>query len=487
MKQSIFFARLSFASISKLKSLVKYRICIILALLASAILLLPAPARLQRGGAFAIKGGKIVTVTGATLASGIVVIRNGVITDIGENIAIPNDAQIVDASGLSVYPGLIDAHTDLGMPQPQPSQIQPGGRRQGPLAQPPAQPQAQTQTSQPAGPQLSGLEPEVTAADLLKPGGDAIEIARSLGITTVLTVPREGIFAGQSALINLAGNTAEEMIIKTPVALHIGFNPPRSGSYPSTLMGVLAFLRQSFLDAQHYQALSARYAKDKRGMPRPPQDKSLMALQPVITADVPVIFSVNTENDIKRAINLAEEFKLRYILSGVSEGWKVTELLKAKKADVLVSLNFNPPRRRGGGFGGFEPESPEATERDRENLHKNAAAIQKAGIRFAFHSGNLQRPQEFLANALKAVESGLPRDEALKALTIYPAQILGVGEQLGSLEKGKIANIIVTTGDPLDRNTRVRHLFIDGRPVEVRRVEEQAQPGRRPGGPGRTP
>jgi imidazolonepropionase-like amidohydrolase len=447
-------------------------------------------ARAFEGETYALRGGTIVTVTGATITNGTLVIRNGLIADIGQGIAIPGDASVIDATGMTIYPGLFDSLTSLGIPAPTPTPGQGGGGgggRQAQLAQLAAQ--AGSDTAQPP----PGLEPAVTAASQLRVTAETFDQQRSAGITTALTAPRAGVYQGQSALINLGGlggDSPEKLILKSPATLNVGFQNARFGTYPGSLMGVFAFLRQSLLDAQHYRDEWARYKTSKRGMARPQVDSSLAALQPVINGELPVVFQANTEREIKRAVALGEEFKLKFMIAGATESYDCADFLKQKKATVLLSLNF--PQRPAG------LEDPESESlrvlRMRADAPKAAAALNKAGVRFAFESGYLARPHDLIANAARAIEAGLPRDVALKALTIYPAEIFGVSEQLGSLEKGKIANVVVTSGDIFDRNTRVKYVFVDGRQYEVKAPETVAAGagrggagGGRPGGRGAPP
>jgi imidazolonepropionase-like amidohydrolase len=437
-------------------------------------------ARAFEGETYALRGGTIVTVTGATITNGTLVIRNGLIADIGQGIAIPGDASVIDATGMTIYPGLFDSLTSLGIPQPTPTPGQGGGGgggggRQAQLAQLAAQ--AGSDTAQPP----PGLEAAVTAASQLRVTAETFDQQRSAGITTALTAPRAGVYQGQSALINLGGDSPEKLILKSPATLNVGFQNARFGTYPGSLMGIFAFLRQSLFDAQHYRDEWARYKTSKRGMARPQVDSSLAALQPVINGELPVVFQANTEREIKRAVALGEEFKLKFMIAGASESYDCADFLKQKKATVLLSLNF--PQRPAG------LEDPESESlrvlRMRADAPKAAAALNKAGVRFAFESGYLARPHDLIANAARAIEAGLPRDVALKALTIYPAEIFGVSEQLGSLDKGKIANVVVTSGDIFDGNTRVKYVFVDGRQYEVKAPDAAAAAAGRGGAGGR--
>ncbi len=440
------------------------------------------------GDAYAIKGGAVVTVTGATIPKGTVIIRNGLIEAVGADIPIPGDARVIDATGMTVYPGLIDAYSNVGLGTPTQAPAQ-GGRGGGaPGPQTPAVPAlaiaAATTPAQPA-PTPAGQSPELLASDQLKVTAETFDQQRSAGITTALVAPREGIYQGQSALINLAAAEPEKLIIKNSVSLNVSFGSGRGfgggGGYPGSLMGVFAFLRQSLLDAQHYKVAWEHYNKNKRGMQRPETDKSLAALQPVIGGQTPVAFSANSEREIRRAIGLGEEFKLKFMIAGGLQSYEVADFLKQKNVTVLLSLNY--PQRPA------NIEDPESESlrvlRDRADAPKSAAALHKAGVRFAFQSGYLARPSDYIANAAKAIEAGLPKDEAIKAMTIYPAEIFGVAEQLGSIEKGKIANIVVTSGDLFDRRTQVKHVFVDGKPYEIKApAPTQAGPGGRFGGRG---
>ena len=232
---------------------------LVLILVSSPIILIHA----QRNGTdtYAITNARIVTVSGPVIERGTVVIRDGLIVAVGANAAVPADARVIDGSGLTVYPGLIDANTSLGIPEPSPTPTPAAGPGAGFLA---ALQQRPANTAAPNSTQVPGLQPEILAEDLIRPGGDAIETERSAGITTALTAPRTGIWIGQSALINLAGDTPQQMIVRSPVAMHVGFTPLRGG-YPGSLLGVFAVLRQMLLDAQRYREAQRIYDSSPRG------------------------------------------------------------------------------------------------------------------------------------------------------------------------------------------------------------------------------
>src|SRR5689334_9613128 len=409
---------------------------------------------------YAITNARIVTVSGATIERGTVVVRDGLIAAVGANVNAPPDARVIDGAGLTVYPGLIDSYTNLALPEaaPQPSPGGGGGAAAFLAAQ--ARPS-------PAGPnstQPPGLQPEVMVEDVIRPGSADVEASRNIGITTALTSPRTGIWMGQSALINLAGDSPQEMIVRSPVAMHVGFTPLRGG-YPGSLMGVFASLRQMMLDAQRYRDSLQAYERSPRGLRRPELDRSLAALVPVVDGRMPVVMLANSEREITRALDLANEFKLKLIVAGGREADRVADRLVKQNVPVLLSLNL--PRRTTAALPEADPE-PLRVLRERVEAQQTAGKLAKAGVRFAFESGSLTNISDLLTNVGHVIENGLSATDALRAFTIWPATILGVENQLGSIETGKIANLTITRGDLFDRNSRVVHVFIDGRPVDLR-------------------
>lgn len=428
---------------------------------------------------YAITNAKIVTVSGPDIEHGTIVIRNGLIAAVGDKVSAPADARVIDGSGLTVYPGLIDANSNLGLPEPAAAPSPGGGGPGGFIAAQLRAAAAPTPTG-PNSTQPPGLQPEVMVEDTIKPGGTAIEAARNAGITTALTAPRSGIWMGQSALINLAGETPQEMIVRSPVAMHVGFTPLRAGGYPNSLMGVFAALRQMLLDSQRYAQAQQVYESAPRGTRRPPIDRSLAALIPVLEGKMPVVMHADREREIQRALELAREFHLRVIIAGGLEAGNLAEQLRERQVPVLLSLNF--PKRTTAITPEADPESLRVL-RQRVAAQKTAGKLAAAHVRFAFQSGGLTNITDFVANAAKAIENGLPRSEALRALTIRAAEIFGVADRLGSIETGKIANLTVTRGDIFDRNTRVTNVFIDGREVDLRPAAAP-RPGGPPGQPG---
>jgi len=423
---------------------------------------------------YAITNARIVTVSGPIVERGTVVIRNGLITAAGANITAPPDARVIDGTGLTVYPGLIDSYTDLALPEAAAAPSPGGGGGAAFLV---LQAQARPSPGGPNSTQPAGLQPEVMAEETIRAGGNEIESSRNIGITTALTVPRSGIWMGQSALINLAGETPQQMIVRSPVAMHVSFTPLR-GAYPGSLMGVFAQLRQMMLDAQRYRDSMQIYERNPRGIRRPETDRSLAALVPVVEGRMPVVMLANSEREISRALDLAAEFKLKLLIAGGREADRVAERLVKQNVPVLLSLNL--PRRTTAAMPEADPE-PLRILRERVAAQQTAGRLAKAGVRFAFQSGSLTNMTDLIPNANRAIENGLSAQDAVRAFTNWPAEIFGVANQLGSIEAGKIANLTVTRGDLFDRNSRVAHVFIDGRPVDLRPPTTSPTPERSSG------
>jgi imidazolonepropionase-like amidohydrolase len=404
---------------------------------------------------YAIRGAKIYPVSGEVISDGTIVIRNSLIATIGANVQIPPEATVIEGMGLVVYPGLIDSFTDAGLPAT-PVALAAAAQQQGQQQQ--AQQQPTPKNTQEALFQTPlGLNADRVLAQQVRPTGKDVETYRNLGITSALTVSRDGVLTGQSVLINTGDSN---IVVKTPVALHI--NPASvAGGYPSTLMGALAVLRQAFSDADWYKQSWDKFNRNPRGIERPPYDRVLDSMVPVLQGQLPSIIHADWNAQIKRAVALAEELMLKPIIAGGYEAGSLAAMLKSKDIPVLVSVNYARQKPRAGATGAAEFDEEETKE-----FLSNAALLQKAGVRFALQSGFAERPQLFFDNIRKAMDNGLTRDQALHATTLSPAEILGVGNALGSLEPGKIANVVVATGEPFARDTRIRMVFVDGKLFE---------------------
>ena len=407
-----------------------------------------APVRADAPNVYAIRGARIVTAAGAPLASGTVVIRGGAIDAVGAAVAVPAEAEVIDGKGLTVYPGLIDLGDTRAADQPIPQTPQ----------------NARTTAELERWKRGQILKPQARAADAVKVDEADLTRLASTGITSVLALPSGDVITGQSALVNVAappdhpqiGNIAEGrrglVVVKTPVALHVTFpERPRAGgnAYPVSLMGVIAFVRQSFLDAQHYAAAHEH------------DDPALEAMGPAIERKLPVAFEANAAREILRALRMAKELRLDPIVIGGLEANEVAADLKAQNTRVIYSLNY-PRRPRT-----LAPDADETVDvlRSRANAPKVPGELARAGVTFAFASHGLTDAKDFVRNAAKAVKAGLDEDAAVRAMTSGAASIAGVGDRLGSIEKGKIANLIVTDGNLFDDKTIITRVFVEGRLV----------------------
>lgn len=388
---------------------------------------------------YAIRNARIVTVTGPVIENGTIVISGGRITAVGSNVSVPSGAKTIDGSNLSVYPGMIDSGTVLGL----------------------------TEISSASGTvdtsEIGDNNANIRVDVAIHPDSSHIPVTRVNGITTVLTEPRGGAISGQSALINLDGWVPKDMVLKSPVAMHM--------NWPGGQGGGFAFAQQQrsiteLRREQEQQVESVRKilrnarayadAKDARArdasLPRLETDLKLEALIPVVRNLMPVVINAQTERDIKSAIAFADEMKIKMILSGATEAYKVADQLRAKGIAVIVGPVLRMPVREDDPY---------------DAAFTNAGILHKAGVKIAFQTLDSAHVRDLPYHAAMAAAFGLPKEEALKAVTIYPAEIFGVSDRIGSIEQGKIANIIVTTGDPLEIRTEVKYLFINGRQIPL--------------------
>jgi imidazolonepropionase-like amidohydrolase len=423
-----------------------------------------APAAWGQGGeprTFAIRGAKVVPVSSAPLENATVVVSRGIITAVGTNVTIPPDAWVIDGKGLVVYPGLIDGFTDVGVAAaaPAPSTGEGGARPQPAISRGPEDRPATT--------------PWRSPADEANPSDPRVETWRSAGFTTVIAAPKGGMFPGQAAVLDLGGERAGDLVVKSPVAIPVSLQAPGGfRSFPGSQMGVIAYVRQVWLDTNWDTQAEAIYEKNPRGMERPKYDRTDAALAAALGKHAVVLIPGNTSLQIRRSLRLIEEWKLNAVLYGAQMSYDVAPEIGAKKIPVLVDLKWPEAEK---------DSDPEATSslralRFRDRAPSSPAALGKAGVKFAFYSGGITTPKDILPAVKKSIDAGLSPEAALRALTLSPAEIFGVAETLGSIENGKIANLVVTDGDLFDKKTKVKIVFVDGRKYEVREVLRPSEP-----------
>ncbi len=402
-------------------------------------------------GYFAIRNATIHPVSGPAIARGTLVMRGGLIEAVGSDVAVPAGAWAIDGTGLHVYPGLIDALSRWGMPADAPAV--PARARGAATAT------ADVQFQDDGGPEERASNTSwLKAADLVKPDDAALAAARNAGYTTAVVFPQTGIFAGQGAALNLNGGRAGEMVVLSPAGQFLTVATRGYATFPGSLMGSFAYIRQMFLDATHYKKAKAIYAANPRGLSRPAYDRSLEGL----LESPRVLLPASRKMEIERMLRFGKELGTPFVLYGGTEAWRSAELLRASGVPLLVDLRW-PERDRES-----DPESEESlrTLETREMAPAGPAALAKAGARFAFYAGGVDRPAETRRAVRKAVAVGLAKEAALRAMTLEPARIFGIDDRLGSLEPGKIANLFVTDQEWLEERAKVKMVFVDGRKFE---------------------
>jgi len=407
---------------------------------------------------FAIQGAKVVPVSSAPLENATVLVSDGRITAVGADVKVPPDAWVIDGKGLVVYPGLIDGFTDVG--------IAPAAQS-GSDAAPKQQPVSRGPEDRPAS------TPWRNAADEVNPADPRVETWRMAGFTTVVAAPKSGMFPGQAAVLNLGGERPGNFVVKTPVAIPVSLQAPGGfRNYPGSLMGAVAYVRQVWLDTNWDAEAHATYAKNPRGTSRPGHDRTDAALAEALSKNAVVLLPGNNSLQIRRALRLDEEWKLNGVIYGGQMAYEVAPEIAVKKVPVLVDLKWPEAPKDA------DPEGvPSLRElRFRDRAPSSPAALAKSGVRFAFYSGGITAPKDILPAVKKAIDAGLAPDAALRALTLSPAEIFGVSETLGSIEKGKIANLTVADGDLFDKKTKIKFVFVDGRKYEVHEVLRPSEP-----------
>ena len=411
----------------------------------------------QAPSAVAIRNAKVVTVSGPALTRGTVVLRNGLIEAVGENITVPADAYVVDGESLTVYPGLIDGLSNWGLPAAR-APLAPGGRggrgggaqRVAPATAPgtPPPPPAKGPEDRPA------TTSWIKAADELQANDRRFEQARNAGFTSAATFPMRGIFCGQGSFINLAGDKPGDMVLIPSLGQFLTLSPSGNG-FPMALFGTIAYIRQIYLDAGHYTLARDAYARDPRSGPRPEYDRALEG----VLESPRILLPANRVVEVDRMLRFAAELKRPAVLYGLREGYRSADLLKKAGATVLVSLKWPEKDRE------VDPDEPEAYRvlEVRDKAPSTPAELRKAGIKFALYSDGLDQARDLLRAIKTAIDAGLAREDAVRALTLSPAEIYGVADRLGSIEKGKIANLLVTRGEIFDDRTKVEMVFIDGK------------------------
>ncbi len=407
-------------------------------LFAGVSLLFPSTAHAQKQpghqGPFALTDVQIIATPTDTIDSGTIVIRDESIAAVGPDVPVPEDAQTIDGDGLSVYPGLIDGGTQLGL------------QEVGSLSE--------TTDHNEVGDLTSNMK----ALTAVNPNSVAIPVTRVHGITTVLTEPTDGLLPGVAALINLHGYTGQQMHQGGVELTKLDFpskgrKGPSDDRSPETIeketQEALDELNEVWEKAERYAAIDSSVAEQPEERRQPKYLPSMQALIPVIRGERPLLIEANTASDIRSALNWAEERNVidQVVLNGALEGWRVADEIAEAGVPVITGPIMQPPSR----------------DSDRyDKAYANPALLHEAGVQVALRTSSAENVRNLPFHAGFAASHGLGKTEALRAVTTVPAKIFGVDDQIGTIEEGKRANLFVTDGDPFQPATDVEHLFIDG-------------------------
>ena len=435
-----------------------------LLLLLISVAITPTPVSAQEKPV-ALKGGKLLTITHGTIDNGVLIMQGDKITAVGpaSSVSIPANAQIIDATGMTIYPGLIDSETQLGL-----TEIS-----------------AENMTNDLV--ELSDeIIPHMHVYDAFHAESALIPVARLNGITNAIVAPESAdTIPGQDSFIQLAGRDATEMLLIRDIAMPLNFTGDQRRNkggfdkrkFPSTRMGLIAQMRQAFLDAKDYEAKWTEYerkrseaaapsdeknksadknkAKEDKGKKSPPmapkRDLKLEALLPYLDGKKTIVLAADSPSDLETAVTLANDFKLKFVLNHISHSQPVLDYVASLKVPVIVGPIY---------------EAPKDDERY-DAVYSLPAQLYKRGVQIAFASYSAHNVRNLPDAAGFATAFGLPYDEAMKAITLNPAEIWGVADKLGSLDVGKTANVVIANGDPLDMKTDVKQVYIEGKAIPM--------------------
>ena len=375
----------------------------------------------------AITGGTVYPVSGPKIANATVLIRDGKIAAVGINVAVPSDATRIDAAGKWVTPGLIDGGGQMGLVEI--SAV--SGTREG---------------------SLSGdtVAAAFNVAEGLNPASMLIPVTRVEGVTTTLAAPEGHLISGQAVLVDLDGGTIEQMLVKSPVGMVARLNEDGKDEAGGSRAGLAQRLRRVFNDALEYGRRKADYGRAQI-QPLSGSAADLEALLPVLRGQLPLIARANRKSDIETALRIAQEYKLKLILADVAEAWEIADEIARAGVPVLVQPLDNIPSYDALGI-----------------RYENAALLAKARVKVVLMETDTHNARNLRQQAGNAVSYGMSWDQALRAVTLSPAEVFGVADRYGSIEPGKVANVVVWSGDPFEFTTGVEHVLIRGREIALK-------------------
>jgi imidazolonepropionase-like amidohydrolase len=404
------------------------------------------------------------------IEKGTVLVRDGLIAEVGPAVTIPFDAERIDGDSLIVYAGFIDGLSHAGIPAPPEDRSGPGG--------------ANLNRANPTNEQ-AGIQPDRAAPDLIDPKDKAIEELRKAGFTAAHVVPRGQMLPGSGALVLLAGDDANDMVVKRDVSMFAQIEGANR-VYPATPMGVMAKMRQLYREASRRQQIESAYAANATGMIRPEYDPVYYAFFPVIEGDLPVYFYTEDALDIYRGLRLHQTLGFPMVLTGLSQAFESVDLLLDADLPLFLTLDLPELPKKDEAKADSTTENAELppydptlhvtdhtnTDTERINLRarqmiyyreylSTAASFHNAALNFGFSTKDV-KPENIQANLRKMIENGLPEEAALAALTVQAADILEVTRSMGTIDSGKMANLVVATGPLFQEKTKIKYVFVDG-------------------------
>ncbi|MBL7849587.1 MAG: amidohydrolase family protein [Cyclobacteriaceae bacterium] len=400
---------------------------------------------------YAITNVNIIQAPGRKIDMGTVIIKDGLIRAVGKGIAIPTDAIVIKADSMYVYAGFIDGMTRAGVNRPK--------EENQPRVKDPGNP----------SPERAGINPTNDVRYSLNPADKSLEELRNLGFTTAQVVPYGNLLPGQGALVLTAGKSADEMLLVSRSSMYSELTGAQ-GVYPATLLGVMATWRDLYRKAVNAKNYEALYASNRAGLERPVSDRNLEAFYPVIDQKQSVTFRAERLLDVSHVLTLKKDLGFQAVVADVKDAWPMINTIKASGAKTFLSLDLPEEVKK-------DDKKKEATnpraDQEKEALDKRkadaiqaynaqAASFQKAGMVFGFSTMSA-KAKDIPANLRRMIAAGLTEDAALAALTTNPAQMLGLSDRMGTIDNGKMANLVITDKSYFNEKAKVRYVFVDGR------------------------
>ncbi len=412
---------------------------------------------------YAITNVNIIQAPGRKIDMGTVVVKDGLIVSVGKNVSIPAEAIIIKADSMYVYAGFIDGLSRIGVAVPK----EEAGAARPPRPKDPGNP----------SPEEAGITPYNEVRTSLNAGEKSIEEFRNAGFTVAQVVPGGGMLPGTGAVVLLGGKSPNNMLLVNGSAFYSELTPSRSRVYPATVMGVMAKYRELYRQASLNKSYQATYASNRSGIQRPESDRVLESFYPVIDKRVPVLFKAERVVEAQRVLTLQNDLGFSLILGDLKEGWDIIHKVKASNAKVFLSLDLPEDKDsnkddKKKGESKKEEKPATATLEEKQALEKRkaefvakytsqAATFHKAGIRFGFSTLSV-KASNVQAHVRRMVAAGLPEDVALASLTTTPAEILGLSDRLGTVDNGKIANLVISDKPYFNEKAKIRYVFVEG-------------------------